>query len=366
VPIGIIGLPHSGKTTVFNGVTRGHADTSPFKSGGLQPNIGTVKVPDSRLEALARISNPKRIVPAEVEYIDIPGSPDGFGKAQGIGGEQLNVLQRCDALMLVVRGFQDPSVPHIESTIDPYRDITNMELELAFSDLSILERREQRIQSTQKSAKSTERDSLLKELALVQQIRTDLESEIPVRQQSLPPEAKPILDNFQLLTAKPLLVLMNIDETDLAETAAIESEMDGRLPNHKVEKAALCGKLEMELAGMPEEEEMEFRESMNAGEPGLNRMVRLSYRLLGLISFLTTGEDETRAWTITQGTIALDAAAKIHSDIQRGFIRAEIVGFNHLVESGSLQEARRQGALRSEGKTYVIQDGDVVNYLFNV
>ncbi len=364
--IGIFGLPLAGKTTIFNAVTRGKADTASFRAGSSQPNIGVAKVPDARLGDLADISKPKRIVPAEVEYIDIPAAPEGLGKSSGIGGEHLSLLQRCDALLLAARAFDDPSVPRLETAIDPYRDASTLEMELMFSDLGILERRQQRVASQLRSAKTAERDQLTREQAVLEAIRDGLESEIPVREQDLPQESKPLLDNFQLLSAKPLIAVFNIGEDDVERADEIEAEMASRLGRPGVGVAALSGKLEMELAQMTPEDEAEFRESLGAGEPGLDRMVRLSYELLGLISFLTTGPDETRAWTIPRGYSALEAAGKIHSDIQRGFIRAEVVSYDDLARVRSIAEARKQALLRTEGKSYVMQDGDVVNFLFNV
>lgn len=363
--IGIFGLPRTGKTTIFNAVTRGHADTASFRSGGAQPNIGVAKVPDVRLGKLAEISKPKKIMPAEVEYFDVPAAPDGTGKTKGLGGEYLNVLQRCDALLMVCRAFEDPAVSHVEDTVDPYRDAAALEFELMFSDLAILEKREQRIGTQLRSAKVIERDGLQKELKLVAGIREQLEAEVPVRAQDVPTEAWPILENFQLLSAKPLMIVFNVDEDAIDKIDSIEAELAGKLNRPHVLTAALSGKLEMELAQMEPEEEAEFRESLGAGEPGLDRMVRLSYDLLGLISFLTTGPDETRAWTIRKGMSAVEAAGKIHSDIQRGFIRAEIVGYEDLIRTGGLAEARKQAVLRTEGKTYTMQDGDVVNFLHN-
>ena len=364
--IGIFGLPLSGKTTIFNAVTHGHAETASFRSGASQPNIGVAKVPDARLGVLAEISKPKRIVHAEVEYIDIPAAPEGFGKTKSIGGEYLNLLQRCDALLLVARAFDDPSVPHVQGTVDPYRDVATLQLELTFSDLAILERRHERIASQLRSARQSERDLLTREQHLLGIIRAGLEDEVPVREQELPAEARPFLENFQLLTAKPLIVIFNIGEDAIANEPALGTEMHERFGRPGVGAAALCGKLEADLAQMEPEDEAEFRESLGAGEPGLDRMINLSYGLLGLISFLTTGEDETRAWTITNGMSAVEAADKIHSDIQRGFIRAEVVAYDDLARVRSLPEARKQALLRTEGKTYTMRDGDVVNFLFNV
>ena len=364
--IGIIGLPQSGKTTIFNAVTRGHAETARFSAGGTQPNIGVAKVPDARLQVLSDMHKSKRIVPAEIEYVDIPGVPEGLGQTKGISGEFLNLLQRSDALLLVARSFDDPSVPHVEGSVDAYRDVTTLDLEMTFSDLGILERREQRIKDSFKGAKPQERGALEKELEVVQSIRAGLEAEVPVRQQTLPADAGPIVANFQLLTAKPLIIVFNVGEDDLARRAEIEAEMREKLGRPQVEVGALCGSLEMELAQMSPDDETEFRASLEAGESGLETMVRLSYSVLGLISFLTTGEDETRAWTIVNGTQAQLAAGKVHSDIQRGFIRAEVVAYGDLTSAGGLAEARKQGVLRAEGKTYVVKDGDVINYLFNV
>ena len=267
---------------------------------------------------------------------------------------------------MVSRSFENPAVAHVEETNDPYRDAGTLALELAFSDLAILERREQRIATQLRGAKAQERDALGREQQLIVRIRQGLEAETPVREQELPPEAKGLLDNFQLLTAKPLIVVFNINEDDVARTPEIEAEMAAALGRPGVGTAALCGRLEAELAQMAAEEEAEFRESLGAGEPGLDRMVRLSYDLLGLISFLTTGEDETRAWTIRKGLPAVEAAGAVHSDIQRGFIRAEVVSYDDFVRTRSPAEARKQAVLRTEGKQYVMRDGDVVNFLFNI
>ncbi len=365
MPIGIIGLPLSGKTTLFNALTRGHAEVAAFRSAGQQPNLGVIKVPDARLEALAEISRPRRIVQAEVSYIDIPAAPDGVGTTTGIDGGYLNTLQRCDALLLVARAFDDPSVP-AASAIDPYRDVETLQAETMFADLGILERRGERIGQQLRATRASERDALERESALIKTMREGLEADVPIREQALEADAHRLLSNFQLLSAKPLMVVFNIGEPDIERAGPIESEMADRLARPGVAAAAICGKLEMELAQMEQEEEAAFRESLGAGESGLDRMVRLSYSLLGLISFLTTGEDETRAWPIADGTVAVDAAGKVHSDIQRGFIRAEVVAYEELVAAGSIAEARRRGALRQEGKRYIVRDGDVVNFLFNV
>ena len=366
MPIGIIGLAKSGKTTIFNAVTRGHAQTARFTVGGAQPNIGVVKVPDQRLSKVAEIFRPKRVVPAELEYIDIPGTPEGSGKSRGIGGEYLGLLQRCDALVLVVRAFEDLAVPHPEQTIDPDRDVATMQMELAFSDLGVLERREQRIGASMKGAKAAERDALLNEASLVRQMREALEMEAPVREQALPAEARQMVDNFHLLTAKPLIVVFNIGEPDVAKLPLLDEVLQTRHARPKVEAVGVCGKLEMELTQLPPSEEAEFRASLHAGTPALEEMVQLTHRTLDVIAFLTANEEEARAWSIRRGTTALQAAGGVHSDMKRGFIRAVVVGFDDLVKTGSMAEAKRQGLLRYEGKQYVLLEGDVVEFLFNV
>ena len=364
--IGIIGPPKSGKTTIFNAITRGHAETAAYAISGAELNAGIAKVPDPRLRALEQMYSSKRVVPAEVQYVDVPGALEGHGRNWGIAGGAMNALQGCDALVLVVRAFEDPAVPHPEETVDPYRDTTAIELELAFADLAILERRRERIQAHLKGAKVSERAGLMKETELLAGVQEALEQEVPQRQQQLSPEAATLVGGYQFLTAKPLLIVFNIGEATLPERGALEEEMRRRIDGAHIEVAALCGSLEMELAQMAPQEEAEFRESLGAGESGLERLLRLSYGLLGLVSFLTAGEKEVRAWSIVRDTPAVRAASKIHSNIERGFIRAEVVAYDDLMRTGSLAEARRHGVLRTEGKQYPVQDGDVINFLFNV
>ncbi len=364
--IGIVGPPKSGKTTIFNALTRGHAETAAYATSRSELNAGVAKVPDPRLQALAEMYHTKRVVPAEVQYIDAPGPEGGASGDMAIAGEAMNALQGCDALLLVVRAFENPAVPHPKETVDPYRDAAEMELELAFADMAILERRRGRIQTHLKSAKATERPALTREMELLAGVQEALEREEPLRHQQLSPEAAALVGGYQFLTAKPLLIVFNIGEDALPERDALEEEMRRRLEGTRVEVAALCGPLETELSQMDAEEAAEFRESLGTGEPGLERLLRLSYRLVGLVSFLTAGEPEVRAWSIVQGTPAVQAAGKIHSDIERGFIRAELVAFDDLMRMGSLAEARRHGLLRTEGKQYVVRDGDVINFLFNV
>ncbi|MFU8795760.1 MAG: redox-regulated ATPase YchF [Dehalococcoidia bacterium] len=360
--IAIIGMPGSGRTTVFNALTGGEADVAAH-SPTLAPKTGVAKVPDPRLPVLQGVFQPKRTVPAEVAYIDIAGSPKSPGR-EGLGGELLNTLTTADALLQVVRTFADDSVPHPEGSIDPQRDMVALDLELAISDLSIMERRLDRLETGLKGARPSDREALLKEQLLLQRVRSELESDVPIRRQGLASEELKMLSNYQFLTAKPMLVVLNVGEDQIAQASQMEREIGALYPQFAV--AAFCAKLEAELGQLSDAEAAEFRESMGLSAAALNRVIGLSYSLLGLISFFTTASAELKAWTIPVGTPAPRAAGKVHTDMERGFIRAEVVGFTDIESCGSLAEARRRGLLRTEGKSYVIQDGDVVTFLFNV
>ena len=361
VDIGIIGLAKSGKTTIFNALTRGKASTE-----SLTPNTGMAKVPEPRLKMLADMLHPKKVVSAEARYVDIGASIKGMAKEQTISGELLNRLSIVDALINVVRAFTDERIPHAEGSLDVERDIATLDLELAFSDLAIIERRLERIDLSLKGAKAPERQSLLHEQELLMRIKANLEKEIPVREQRLSPDDARAIANYQFLSAKPLLVAVNIGEDQLAEAVSLEAELNSRYSRPKRRLITLCGKLEMELAQLDNSDAESFRTELGIGEPGLERTIRLSYELLGLITFFTMASDEVKAWSIQNGTNAVQAAGKIHSDMERGFIRAEVIGYNDLVKCGSLAEARKKGLLRLEGKNYIVQDGDVITFLFNV
>lgn len=359
--IGIIGLPQSGKTTIFNALTRGKAATTAYALA--EPNIGVAKVLDPRLSSLEQIFKPKRTVPAEVKYVDLP-APRELGKGQGLEGQVLIHLSKADALLLVVRTFPDETIPHLLGGIDPERDIAVMDLELAYSDLAILERRLRRIEDSLKGAKAGEKETLLRERALLERIQALLEKETPLREQPLSEEELKAIANYQFLTAKPLLVVLNIGEEQLAQAPALEKRVGSRYPKFPV--IALCGKLEMELAQLSENEAAEFRSAMGIGEAALQRVLKLSYQTLGLVSFFTTASAELKAWTVYKNTAAPKAAGKVHTDMERGFIRAEVVGYNDLMKCGSIAEARKRGLLRPEGKTYIVQDGDIITFLFSV
>ncbi len=365
VDIGIIGLSKSGKTTIFNGLTKGKAATGGYSSKA-QANIGMASVPDERLYKLAEIFHPRKIVHAEVKSIDIGASVKEMATDKGIGGQLLNQLSTVDVLVNVVRSFKDDSLPHPEGSLNVDRDIDAMNLELAFSDLAILEKRLERMEGSLKAAKAAERTVILKEQEMLLKIKAALEKDIPIREMQLTPEETKSLSNFQFLTAKPLLTVVNIGEDDLPKAKAMEEDLNKRFARAKTHVIASCGKLEMELAQMGDEAMQEFRKEFGMEESGLDRTIKESYALLDLISFLTVGEDECRAWPIKRGTEAVHAAGKVHTDIERGFIRAEVIHYTDLLKVGGLVEAKRQGLLRLEGKTYIVQDGDVVNYLFNV
>ena len=361
--IGIIGLPASGKTTVFNALTRGRANVASY---GGKPNVGVAAVPDGRLDRLAALYEPRKPVSAMVSYVDIPPPATPSDRMRGISGQYLNDLQRVDAMLIVARAFDDEAVLHVDGSVDPFRDVENMMLELVFSDLELLERRLQRLEEGSKGAKASERDAIEKERDLLGRIKEHLEGETPIRDQQFTPDQAQRIRGFQFLTAKPLIVLLNIDEDGLDDAQSLEERLAGAVQGPSVRAAAICGKLEMDLAQMDAEEEAEFREAIDAGESGMNRIIRLSYDVVGLITFLTIGDDEVRAWELPEGTTASRAAGKIHTDFEQGFIRAEVVPFDDLVACGGFAEARKRGILRQEGKDYVVQDGDVMHVLFNL
>ncbi len=360
--VAIIGLPMSGKTTIFNALTKGKAQVALY-SPSLAPTVGVARVSDPRLVVLEGIFQPKKTVPTEVSYIDIAGPIKGFGK-EGAGGELLNYLTSADALLQVVRTFEDDKVPHPEGSIEPKRDIASLDLELAVSDLTIMERRLEKLETSLKAARAAERESYLKEQLLLQKIKAELEKDVPIRLQGLTKGELKMLANYQFLTAKPMLAVVNIGEEQIPKASQLEAEVSSLYPQFAV--VALCGKLEMELVQLSDTEAREFREAMGLSKPALDRVIDLSYSLLALISFFTTVSSELKAWTIPEGTPAPKAAGKVHSDMERGFIRAEVISYKDLENCGNTAEARKRGLLRTEGKDYIVQDGDVVTFLFNV
>ena len=362
VDIGIIGLAKSGRTTIFNALTKGKVETGSYAQKDLTPHVGIARVPEPRLKMLADMLHPKRVIPAEVRYLDIGASV----KDKAISSQFLTQLSNTDALINVVRAFIDESIPHIEGSLDVERDIATIDLELAFSDLAIIERRLERIEVALKGAKQLERQSLLREQELLTKVKANLEKELPIRGLKLTTDEARTIANYQFLTAKPLLIVVNIGEEQLSQAVSLEAELKTHYSRPKCGVITLCGKLEMELAQLNNEAAEAFRTEFGVAESGFDRTIKLSYELLGLISFFTTVSDEVKAWSIQHGTSAVKAAGKIHSDMERGFIRAEVISYDDLMKCSNLSEARKKGLLRLEGKNYTVQDGDVITFLFNV
>jgi GTP-binding protein YchF len=366
VQIAIVGLAASGKTTVFNTLTRGHAETGGF--GGLQLNVGVVKVPDPRLDRLAEIFHPKRIVHADVTYVDLPAPPassEGRVGAEELPAEHLARLRDSDALLHVVRAFEDASVPHPEGSVDPWRDLERLDLEFMLADLAVTERRLERLKATGRHGTQAERDANEREEAILRRLHEALTVGTPIRDVALEAEEEKAIRGFRFLTQKPVLVLVNVGERDLPKAGEIVASIGARYEHRHALVDALSARIEMELGELEPDEAEVFMEELGLHESSLDRVIALSYRLLGLVSFLTAGPDEVRAWPIPGDSSAVDAAGAIHTDLARGFIRAEVVPYEDLLALGSIAEARKHGKLRSEGKTYRVRDGDVVEILFS-
>lgn len=364
----IIGLPGSGKTTVFNALTRAEAATGTYGGGADEPNLATVKVPDPRLDRLTELFNPQRKVPADVQYLDVAGIAKGIAE-KGMSGQLLGHLSQADALVHVVRAFDDPNVPHAEETVDARRDIETLNLELTFSDLALIEKRIARIESQIGKTRGSERDLLDRELLLMRKLLAALEQETPLRElvDELDEDQTRMLRGFGFLTAKPLLILLNVGEDQLGDDAAtLLASMRAAFTRPGVSVDTIAGKIEMEIGQLSDEDAAAFLGDLGIEESGLGRIIRESFDLLGLMPFFTVGPDECRAWTIRRGANAVEAAGEIHTDIQRGFIRAEVVSYDAMIAAGSMAEVRKAGELRREGKTYVVQDADIINFLFNV
>jgi GTP-binding protein YchF len=357
--IAIVGLSNSGKTTVFNALTRGTAETASFTSGKFEPNLASVKVPDPRLDVLAEIYQPRKLTAAEVQYVDVTGFK---GEEQGteLPAEVLGYIGTADALLHVVRAFEDERVPHPSGVVNPEDDLSGVDFELIFSDLRIIEKRLARLEKDLKKTSGQEKNIKIAEQDLLCRLKESLEAEKPIRDLELSSQEEKLIRGYPLLSKKPVLVVLNIGEEQLSSPPPLEY-------NHsKSLVVPLSAKIEEELTQLEENDAREFMGSLKIQEPARDRVIASSYALLGLISFLTVGEDEVRAWTIRQGAVAVEAGGVIHSDIERGFIRAEVISFEDLVKSGSMASARKKGLLRLEGRQYVLQDGDISNFLFNV
>ncbi|MDQ6682953.1 MAG: YchF family ATPase [Chloroflexota bacterium] len=357
----LVGLPGSGKTTVFNALTGGNAETGGF-TGRATPNIGVVKVPDERLDTLAALFRPRRTTPADVTYVDV-AVPVGATRAGTVAPDVLAQLRNADALLQVARGFEDPSSGR---EADPWRDVEELELEFVVADLTVVQKRLEKLRTSGRHGSPSERETNALEEELLARLEPHLADGAPLRALTLGADDEHRLRGYRFLSQKPLLVIANIDEQGLPQAQTIEARGRERRGGAEVEIAALAGKIEAELTQLQPDDAAAFMEDLGIREAGRGRVIRLTYRLLGLVSFFTAGEDECRAWTIRRGETAVAAAAAIHSDLARGFIRAEVVSYEDLVATGSMAEARRKGLLRSEGKTYVVRDGDVLQVLFNV
>jgi len=364
--IAIVGLAGSGKTTVFNTLTRGHAETGGY--GGVTLNVGVVKVPDARLDTLAAIFKPKKIVHADVTYVDLPAPPastEGHVGTEELPADHLARLRDSDALLHVVRAFEDPANPHPDGSVDPDRDVERLDLEFMLADLAMAERRLERLKASGRHGTPAEREAAEREEVVVRRIHEGLQAGSPIRDLDLDADDEKAMRGFRFLTQKPVLILLNVGEADLPGAAAVVARMSAGYDHRHALVEALSAKIEMELGELEADEAVVFMEELGIAESGLDRVIALSYRLLGLLSFLTAGPDEVRAWPIPDGSTAVDAAAAIHTDLAKGFIRAETVHYEDLVTLGSMAEARKHGKLRAEGKTYRVRDGDVLEILFS-
>ncbi len=363
--LGIVGLPNVGKSTLFNSMTLGKAEAANYPFCTIDPNVGVVAVPDKRLDRLTSLYNSAKTTPAVIEFVDIAGLVKGASKGEGLGNKFLSHIREVDAIVHVVRCFEDANVVHVDGSVDPVRDIETINLELIFSDLEILERR---IAKTTKSLMGNK--SLKKALDVLKKLQEGLEKGICARMISFDdPDDAAFVDTLDLLTSKPVLYAANVAEDDLADDGASNENVQAvrdYAAKDGSEVFVLCAKIEEEISELDNDEKEEFLSALGVSSSGLDRLIKASYKLLGLISYLTSGPDETRAWTIKNGTKAPQAAGKIHTDFERGFIRAEVVAFDDLDRLGSMPAAKEQGLVRSEGKEYVVKDGDVILFRFNV
>ena len=364
--LGIVGLPNVGKSTLFNSLTKAGAESANYPFCTIDPNVGIVAVPDARIVKLGELYHTKKVTPAVIEFVDIAGLVKGASKGEGLGNQFLANIREVDAIVHVVRCFEDENIIHVDGSVDPARDIETINLELIFSDLEILERRAAKV------AKQARMDkTLAKEMELLDAVKAHLEAGQMARTFAVPEDEdmQGWFVSYNLLTAKPTIYAANVAEDDLADDGASNSYVGAVRELAKTEQAevfVICAQIEQELAELSEEEKEEFLADLGAASSGLDKLVEASYSLLGLISFLTAGEDECRAWTIKKGTKAPQAAGKIHTDFERGFIKAEVVNYKDLLELGSLAAAREKGLVGMEGKEYVVQDGDVILFRFNV
>ncbi len=361
--LGIVGLPNVGKSTMFNSITKAGAECANYPFCTIEPNVGVVPVPDERLEKLTKMYHPQKTTPAVVEFVDIAGLVKGASKGEGLGNKFLSHIRETDAIVEVVRCFNDSNVVHVDGSVDPIRDIETINLELIFADIETVNKRLDKAKKNLKADKKYQ-----EEINLLEKIRENLENGISARALEVNEDEQVLVKDMFLLTTKPILYVANISEEQIenAEKDEMVLKVKEYANQEKAEVIPLCVKMEEELSGLEDSDKKEMLEALGLEESGLDKVIKRSYDLLGLMSFLTAGEPEVRAWTIKKGTKAPQAAGKIHSDIERGFIKAEVVSYDDLIREGSMIAAKEKGLVRSEGKEYIMQDGDIVLFKFNV
>ena len=360
--LGVVGLPNVGKSTLFNAITQAGAQAANYPFCTIEPNVGVVAVPDSRLDVLAEMHHPEKYTPTTIEFVDIAGLVRGAYKGEGLGNKFLSHIREVDAIVHVVRCFEDENIVHVDGSVDPVRDMETINLELIFADMDTMDRR---IDRAQKNSKSGDK-KLLAEVDFLKTVKAHLESGKPVRSMELSEEEQEFVHSLFLLTDKPVIYVANIAEDEIGQDLPAVNALYAAAAAEKAGALTICARIEEEISQLSPEEKQDFLTEMGIGESGLDKLVKECYSLLGLISYLTAGPKEVRAWTITRGTKAPQAAGKIHTDFEKGFIRAEIVNYDTLMEHGSMAACKEKGLIRSEGKDYVVQDGDIVLFRFNV